>query len=219
MVAKPTPRKRATYQDVIDAPENMVAEILGGELHLFPRPRPRHARNASALGAFLVAAFDFGINGPGGWTILDEPELHLGLEDDRDVVVPDIAGWREGRLMEESDEPAFITAVPGWLCEVLSPSTARVDRMKKMPIYAREKIGHVWLADPQERVVEVFRFAAEKFLLVGAYGGDEPIRAEPFEEVEIAPAFVWGRSSAPRAEESAAKPAKKRAKTARKRRG
>jgi len=101
VVAKPS-KKRATYQDVLDAPEHTVAEILGGELHLMPRPRPRHARNASALGAFLVGAFDFGLTGPGGWTILDEPELHLGP--DPDIVVPDIAGWRDGRLVDEGDD-------------------------------------------------------------------------------------------------------------------
>lgn len=209
MVAKPT-KKRATYQDVIDAPENLVAEILDGELHLFPRPRPRHARNASALGAFLIGAFDFGLNGPGGWTILDEPELHLGPERDRDVVVPDIAGWREGRLIETPDEPAFITVIPDWLCEVLSPSTARVDRMKKMPIYAREKISHVWLADPVERTIEVLRFERGRYVLVGTYGGDEPVRAEPFEDVEIPAAFVWGRRPTPSPHESATKPAAKK---------
>ena len=191
MVGDPL-RKRATYQDVLDAPENMVAEVLDGELHLMPRPRRRHTRSASTLGAFLLTTFDLGINGPGGWTILYEPELHLGPEPD--IVVPDLAGWREGRLIdrEDLDEP-FITVVPDWICEVLSPGTRRTDRMKKMPIFAREKVGHVWLADPAERSVEVFRFDGPRFTLVGTYGGDDAIRAEPFEAVEIPPDFIWGR--------------------------
>ena len=191
MVGDPS-RRRATYQDVLDAPENMVAEVLDGELHLMPRPRRKHTRNASALGSFLVTAFDFGLNGPGGWTILVEPEIHLGAEPD--ILVPDLAGWREGRLVdrEDLDEP-FITVVPDWLCEVLSPGTRRIDRMKKMPIYAREKVSHVWLADPEEHSIEVFRYAGTGFALVGTYGGEDPIRAEPFEAVEIPPAFVWGR--------------------------
>ena len=82
--------KRATYEDVLNAPENKVAEILDGELVLSPRPALRHARAASRLGAFLGDPFDRGRGGPGGWTLLDEPELHLGEH----VVVPDIAGWR-----------------------------------------------------------------------------------------------------------------------------
>lgn len=189
-------RKRATYQDVLDAPENMVAEVLDGELHLMPRPRRKHTRNASALGAFLVGSFDHGIHGPGGWTILDEPELHLGPEPD--ILVPDLAGWREGRLIDKDDvDEPFITVVPDWVCEILSPGTRRTDRMKKMPIYAREKVGHVWLADPEERSIEVFRYAETGFMLVGTYGGEEAVRAEPFDALAIAPDFVWGRRPEP----------------------
>ena len=195
MVAKPS-KKRATYQDVLDAPEHMVAEILDGELSLMPRPKRRHTENASSLGGFLKGAFDFGINGPGGWRILHEPELHLGPEPD--ILVPDLAGWRDGRLVdaEDEDEP-FITVVPDWVCEVQSPGTSRIDRMKKMPIYARERVGHVWLADPRERTIEVFRFARGDFTLVRTVGGDDPIQVEPFDAIAIAPAFVWGRPSHP----------------------
>lgn len=173
----------------------MVAEVLDGELHLMPRPRRKHAKSATALGAFLVGAFDMGTFGPGGWRLLFEPELHLGPEPD--IVVPDIAGWREGRLVDDPDvDEPYITVVPDWLCEVLSPGTRRVDRMKKMPIYAREAVRHVWLADPETREVEVFRHGPTGFVLVGTFGGDDTVRAEPFEAVEITPAWLWGRSQA-----------------------
>lgn len=211
MVAKPS-KKRATYQDVLDAPEHMVAEILDGELHLMPRPKRRHTENASSLGGFLKGAFDFGIHGPGGWRILFEPELHLGP--DPDIVVPDLAGWRDGRLVdaEDVDEP-FVTVVPDWVCEVQSPGTSRVDRIKKMPIYARERVAYVWLAEPRERTIEVFRYSRGEYTLVRTVGGDDPIRAEPFDAVEILPAFVWGRPPVPRSAKAVAKkraPAKKK---------
>lgn len=185
-------RKRATYDDVLAAPPNMTAQVLDGELFLMPRPRRSHLRTGSGLGAFLFGAFQIGVNGPGGWTILDEPELHLGREPD--IVVPDIGGWRAGRLVDDetTDEP-FITTVPDWVCEILSPGTERIDRMKKMPIYAREKIGHVWLVDPRERTVEVFRYEAPSFVLVGTFGGDDAVRAEPFADAEIPPAYLWGK--------------------------
>ena len=77
MAADPA-RKRATYDDVLSAPENMIAEVIDGELHLMPRPRRSHLRAASALGSLLFGAFQVGVGGPGGWTILYEPELHLG---------------------------------------------------------------------------------------------------------------------------------------------
>jgi len=189
-------RKRATYEDVVRAPPNMIAEVLDGELHLMPRPRRAHLRSASGLGAFLFGAFQVGVGGPGGWTIIDEPELHLGAEPD--IVVPDLAGWRAGRLVdrEDVDEP-FITVVPDWVCEILSPGTLRVDRMKKMPIYSREKVRHVWLVDPRERTVEVFRLDGRSYSLVGTYGGDDSVRAEPFEDAEIPPAFLWGKDTPP----------------------
>lgn len=185
-------RKRATYEDVLNAPPHMTAEILDGELHLMPRPRRAHLRSASGLGSFLFGAFQVGVNGPGGWTIIDEPELHLGP--DPDILVPDLGGWRAGRLVdrEDEDEP-FITVVPDWVCEILSPGTLRIDRMKKMPIFAREKVGHVWLVDPREKTVEVFRFESRGYALVGTFGGDDAVQAEPFEAAAIPPAFLWGR--------------------------
>jgi Uma2 family endonuclease len=185
-------RKRATYEDVLNAPADMTAEILDGELHLMPRSRRAHLRSASGIGSFLFGAFHVGVNGPGGWTILYEPELHLGP--DPDILVPDLGGWRAGRLVdrEDEDEP-FITVVPDWVCEILSPGTLRIDRMKKMPIFAREKVGQVWLVDPREKTVEVFRFEGSGYALVGAFGGDEAVQAEPFEAAAIPPEFLWGR--------------------------
>jgi Uma2 family endonuclease len=145
------------------------------------------------VGSFLVGAFDTGANGPGGWVILAEPELHLGPQPD--ILVPDLAGWREERYPGDvDDDDAFFTTAPDWACEILSDSTARVDRMKKIPIYARETIGHVWIVDPRDRTVEVLRLAEGRYLLIGTSGGDDqPFTLEPFEAVPIPPASFWGR--------------------------
>lgn len=187
-------KRPATYEDVLNAPEDMIAQVLNGELHLMPRPKRRHLRTASGLGAFLFGAYDAGVTGPGGWTIIDEPELHLGP----DILVPDLGGWRDGRLADdgETDEP-FITVVPDWVCEILSPGTLRVDRMKKMPIYARELVAHVWLVDPREKTVEVFRMAGTTYTLVGTFGGDEALVAEPFDALGIPHAFLWASKGSP----------------------
>lgn len=184
-------RKRATYQDVLDAPEHMVAEVLDGELHLMSRPRRAHSRSASGLGSFLFTRFH-GLDGAGGWTILFEPELHLGAEPD--ILVPDIAGWRLGRLVDAPDEDeAFITVAPDWVCEVLSPGTQRTDRMKKVPIYRREQVGHVWLVEPRERLVEVFRFQGGEYVLASTFVGEGNLRAEPFQAEEIPALYLWGQ--------------------------
>ena len=183
-------KRRATYQDVLDAPVHMVAEVVDGELYTHPRPRPRHAEAASALGGELFGPFRRGRGGPGGWWILDEPELHLGSQPD--IIVPDLAGWRRERMPELPDE-AFFSLAPDWACEVLSTSTARLDRTQKLPVYAREKIPHVWLLDPDDQTLEVFELDGDTFRLIATHGGDAVVRAVPFEAIELELAVLWGK--------------------------
>ena len=132
-----------------------------------------------------------GLNGPGGWWILDEPELHLG----EDILVPDLAGWRRERLPTIPDQAAF-TLAPDWVCEVLSPSTGMRDRAYKMPIYAREGVEHVWLVDPHLRTLEVFRRQELGWLLLAVYAEDAVVRAEPFEAVDLDLLTLWGEERA-----------------------
>jgi Uma2 family endonuclease len=151
----PAARRRATYQDVLDAPPHKVAQIIDGELIVMPRPAAPHASASSKLGWALGPAFDRkggSPAGPGGWILLFEPAIHLG----DDILVPDFAGWRRERMPALPDA-AYFTLAPDWVCEVLSPSTAKLDRARKLPIYAREEIAHVWFVDPAARTLEVMR--------------------------------------------------------------
>jgi Uma2 family endonuclease len=168
-------KKDATYADLVAVPENFVAEILGGELYASPRPIFSHAAVASALDVLLGGPFRFGINGPGGWLIVAEPELHLGA----DVLVPDLAGWRTERISAEP-AAAYPTLAPDWVCEVLSPSTEAIDRTKKLKIYARERVAHVWLIDPRSQTLEVLRPAGHGWSLLAKHEGDDRVRASRF---------------------------------------
>ncbi|HEY5611649.1 MAG TPA: Uma2 family endonuclease [Thermoanaerobaculia bacterium] len=179
-------KKGATYEDVIAAPSDKVAELLEGDLYLSPRPSPRHANAASALAADLHDAFQRGRSGPGGWWILFEPEVHLN----DDVLVPDIAGWRREGL-PELPRIRWFESAPDWLCEVLSPSTARIDREKKLPIYATAGVEFVWLVDPSLKTLEVLRREGNRFILVNAHFGEASISAPPFEEVTIELGPLW----------------------------
>ncbi len=167
-------------------PEHLVAEIIGGELYTSPRPRPRHARASSALGGYLEPAFGHGRGGPGGWWILFEPELHLA----EDVLVPDLAGWRLERL-PQLPETVGITVVPDWVCEVISPSTGRLDRVEKLPVYARNGVAFAWIVDPEQRTLEVLRLEDGRWTVAGLYGGDQTVAAEPFEAVQIDLKSLW----------------------------
>ena len=182
-------RGGATFADLEAVPEYLVAEIINGELRTMPRPASRHARAASRLGARLDGPFDLGEGGPGGWIILDEPELHLG----EDALVPDLAGWRRERMPELPDVK-FFTLAPDWICEVLSPSTAADDRADKLPIYAREGVRHVWLIDPIAKTLEVLVLNAEQqWLLKPVFRGDLSVRAEPFNAIELNLALLWAK--------------------------
>jgi Uma2 family endonuclease len=180
-------RPRATYQDVLDAPEGMIAQVIDGQLLLMPRPAKLHTLAASVLGAELLRPFHQGKGGPGGWIVLDEPELHLG----QDILVPDLSGWRRERMPVLTRDEPYFTLAPDWVCEVLSPRTATLDRASKLPIYAREKVGHVWLVDPERRSLEVMRREGDKWLLVGVWHDDARVRAEPFEAVELELTGLW----------------------------
>ncbi len=178
--------KRATYEDVLRAPPNCVAELVGGELQLSPRPAGPHSAAASALSDELGPPFKRGRGGPGGWIILFEPELHLH----DNVLVPDLAGWRRERMPAVLNEP-FFSLAPDWLCEVLSPSTERFDRADKLPIYASEGVNHVWLVNPLLHTLEVLRLESAKWLTLAVYSDSTLIRAEPFEAIEFDLGVLW----------------------------
>lgn len=190
MTMPPAHSKRpATYQDVIDAPPNMVAEILNGELFLSPRPASRHARASSRIGMQL-APFDAdpGDDDPGGWIILDEPELHFGPQ----VLVPDLAGWRRERMPEMPDTAAF-TLAPDWVCEVASPSTRRADRMLKLPIYRTAEVAWVWIVDPLTETIEVYQGDGPRWIAAATAVGPGAVRLPPFDALELDPGRWFAR--------------------------
>lgn len=177
---------RARYEDLTALPPNVVGEIVDGELHVSPRPASAHARASSVLGTELGGPFDRGRGGPGGWVLLDEPELHLGP----DVLVPDLAGWRRERMPEVPRVP-FFTLAPDWVCEVISPSTARLDRVRKLRAYAREQVGHAWVVDPDARTLEVYQLHGEHYTLIAQHEDDERVRATPFDAIELELGALW----------------------------
>ncbi len=184
----PVTKRYATYEDVLDAPDTQVAELIDGDLILSPRPASPHARATTVLMSDLMGEFDgpLGGNRPGGWWLLIEPELHFGT----DVLVPDLAGWRRERMPVLPDVAAF-TLAPDWVCEVISPSTASIDRARKLRVYAREGVAHCWIVDPRSRTIETYRLERGMWVVAATYGGDDPIHAEPFDAVALTPARWW----------------------------
>jgi Uma2 family endonuclease len=182
-------KRYATYEDLEAVPDTKVAELIDGDLFVSPRPATPHARVEIQLGTSLAGSFDGppgGANKPGGWWILFEPELHFG----KNVLVPDLVGWRHER-MPRIPNVAAITLAPDWVCEVVSPSTGVIDRGRKMSVYAREGVAHLWIIDPIIRTLEVYLLEGGRWIVAATYGGDDPVRAEPFDAVTLEPARWW----------------------------
>ncbi|MFH0824641.1 MAG: Uma2 family endonuclease [Pseudomonadota bacterium] len=180
-------KTRASYEDLYGIDENAIGQIIDGELIVSPRPSRGHAFAASMLTIGVGPAYGMGgTRGPGVWIILFEPEIKLS----EDILVPDLAGWKEDRLPRE-EETNWISVSPDWVCEIISDSSIRVDRIRKTAIYAREGIPYFWVIDPRYHTLEVFRLESGRWTVLGTFADDDKVRAEPFQEVEIDLGRLW----------------------------
>jgi Uma2 family endonuclease len=166
-------KKNATYADLYTIPETWVGEIIHGDLYAFPRPRTIHSRALTRLMAALGPNDDD--ESPDGWIILHDVEIWFG----KNLLVPDVCGWRRSRMPELPDVSVMKLA-PDWVCEGLSPSTARLDKGPKREIYAKAGVRHIWLADPALKTIDVFELTGKTYNFLRAAGGDEKAKLAPF---------------------------------------
>jgi len=181
-------KETSLYEQLMNLPENVTGEIIEGVLHTQPRPTARHALAASAVEGELYNPYHKGRGGPGGWWILVEPEVHFIR--DTEVLVPDLAGWRRERMPVLPQDHRF-EVVPDWVCEVLSPSTHRTDRVDKMKVYARYGVAYLWLIDPVAQILETYALDNGHWTVAGLYQGQDEVSATPFDAIVIALGDLW----------------------------
>jgi Uma2 family endonuclease len=176
------------YAQLVALPEHLTGEIINGRLYAQPRPTTLHALAGSALGGELYSPYHKGRGGPGGWWILIEPEIHFIR--DTEVLVPDLAGWRRER-MPRLPRDQRIEVPPDWVCEILSPSTARKDRVVKMPVYARYGVAYLWLIDPLAHTLEAFALDKGRWTLIGSFQEQDQVSVAPFAEITLELGGLW----------------------------
>jgi Uma2 family endonuclease len=181
--------KPTLYEQLKNLPEGLTGEILNGQLHAQPRPSAPHGRASAVLTSRIFDPYDQGRGGPGGWWIFVEPEVHFLR--DREVVVPDLAGWRRERLPMLPEDQRF-EIVPDWVCEILSPSTASKDREIKLPLYARYGVPYAWLVDPKARTLEAFVLDEDgAWRDVGRFADTDRAAVPPFDAVTLDLGDLW----------------------------
>ena len=181
-------RANATYQDVLDAPDHKVAELIDGTLYLMSRPAGPHANAVGMLYTIINNSFRLGIGGPGGWRIIFEPELHLTTN--MKVTVPDIAGWQFETMQKIPTDHKFIV-IPDWVCEVLSPSTRKKDLEVKLPLYGESGLPHAWYVDPLARTLDAYENRAGKLVQVASLKDNDPVCQPPFDAITFNLGLLW----------------------------
>lgn len=181
-------RKPSLYDQLVALPDGLTGEIINGQVRTQPRPAWPHALASSRLGSDIEGPYGRGRGGPGGWWIINEPEIHFVL--DAEVTVPDIAGWRRQR-MPTPPEGHKIQVVPDWTCQIFSPSTKSTDREEKMPLYARYGVSFGWLIDPKARTLEAYKLVDGKWTPLGLFRDDDIVSVAPFDAISIHLIDLW----------------------------
>ena len=148
MASMPSVQARVGYTDLLNMPEDgRRYEIHGGELVVVPSPMPRHQM---AVQTIFLLLHDYE-RGTAGMALIAPLDI---VFDEFDVVQPDVVFFRaERRHLVDPD--AVTRHPPDIAVEVLSPSTAAVDRGRKMRMFARYGVPEYWIVDPLRQRVEV----------------------------------------------------------------
>lgn len=188
----PIARRGATLGDFLQIPETQrFHELLGGEIVEKAVPSGEHGDAQAGVVATIRPSYQRGAaggGGPGGWWIATEVEVLLASGE---VVRPDVLGWRRERVPERPT--GFpVRFLPDWICEVISPSNANTDTVKKLRSYHEARVPHYWLVDPRDATLKVMRWSADGYTTVLPAERGETVRPEPFDAIELAVGTLFG---------------------------
>ena len=184
-------RRQATADDFWAIPDAVrFHEFIGGEVIEKAAPSGEHGDAQAGVVGAVRSPFQRarGRGGPGGWWIATEVEVRFAAGE---VVRPDVVGWRRDRCPERPTGMP-IEVAPDWICEVVSPSNATDDTVRKLRLYQRVAIPHYWLVDPRDATLTVMRWSPDGYVTVMRAERGEVVRPEPFEAIELAIGTLFG---------------------------
>lgn len=184
-------RRAATLEDFWALPEaQRFHEFLNGELIEKATPSGEHGDAQAGVVSAVRTPYQRkpGAGGPGGWWIATEVEVLL---ETNDVVRPDVLGWRR-ESCPERPTGAPVRVRPDWICEIVFPSRATDDTIKKLRLYHRVAVPHYWIADPRDATLTVMRWSKDGYVTRLRADQHEVGRAEPFDEVALDVGTLFG---------------------------
>jgi Uma2 family endonuclease len=172
-----------TYRDYAALPpDGRRHEIHDGALSVTPAPSPRHQEIVLRLAVALHAHVS---EQRRGRVILAPVDVILN---DTTVVQPDLVYLDEPRLAAISARG--VEGAPTLVIEVLSPSSALIDRRVKPQLYARHGVPFYWLVDPEAQALEVYSLGPAGYDLVLRASGAGPVGPPPFTGLTLSPASI-----------------------------
>jgi len=187
-VAVPTAARLATFEDLKTLEEPDRVEVINGALVQKAMPSVAHSRSQTQL---ILELGDFTRRHgrrPGGWWLLTE--IHVEYQDHQ-IHCHDVAGWRRDRVLEMPSEwPVKLR--PDWVCEIVSPSHEKRDMVDKPKVLHAAEVPHLWLLNPEEKMLLVQRWSPAGYITVLAASSGQTVRAEPFDLIELRVGVLFG---------------------------
>jgi Uma2 family endonuclease len=176
---------RMLAADFLALPESsQPTELIDGEIVMTPAPRHTHQKLVYRLAKLIehIAAGTGEVN-------ISPQDVHL---DENNVVQPDLfwISGPESRCQLGEDE--YWHGAPDLVVEVLSPATARYDKVEKFRLYEKHGTREYWIVEPEAQYVEVWQLADGKFRSQGIFGSDESFQSVLLGEarVDLRPIFA-----------------------------
>ncbi len=174
-----------TWDDFVALDDDDLRELIDGELVEVEVPTSLHERIVIELGYWLTA---WSRSGHGGHALASGYRVRVS---ERRGVMPDLQFYRAGNDAGMTQPQGLVSGHADLVVEIVSPSSRRYDRVKKLNWYAQLGVPEYWIIDPEARTLERLVLRDGAYVIAASLDGEETFRPESFEGLEIPLAKLW----------------------------